>query len=131
MKRILVIGSGGAGKSYLARCLGENLGIDVIHLDRLYWQPNWTEPSKEDWRATVEKILGAEEWIIDGNFGGTMEMRIAAADTVIFLDLPRIVCIWRLLKRWMTYRKSSRPDMAMGCDEKIDLDLLKWVWRYP
>ena len=110
---------------------GEQLGIEVIHLDRLYWLPNWTEPSKEDWRATVEKILESDQWIIDGNFGGTMEMRVAAADTIIFIDLSRVLCLWRVIKRRIAYRKTTRPDMAEKCDEKVDLDFLKWVWRYP
>ena len=131
MRKILVIGSSGSGKSYFSKRLGEQLGIEVIHLDRLYWLPNWTEPSKEDWRATVEKILESDQWIIDGNFGGTMEMRVAAADTIIFIDLSRVLCLWRVIKRRIAYRKTTRPDMAEKCDEKVDLDFLKWVWRYP
>jgi adenylate kinase family enzyme len=58
-------------------------------------------------------------------------MRIRAADTVIFLDLPRALCVYRILKRVATYRKGTRPDMAEGCDEKFDWEFLKWVWNYP
>ncbi len=131
MKRILIIGSGGSGKSTLARRLGEAAGIEVVHLDKLHWKPGWIEPDKEEWGKTVDKILEGDSWIIDGNYSGTLEKRIEAADTVIFLDLPRAVCVWRILKRVARYRKTNRPDMAEGCDEKFDLKFLKWIWDYP
>lgn len=131
MKKILVIGSSGAGKSTFAVRLGKAIGIEVIHLDKLHWKPNWTEPSKIDWRVTVENALMADSWIMDGNYSGTMEMRIAACDTVIFLDFPRLVCIYRILKRVAFYHREKRPDMAEGCNERFDWEFLKWVWNYP
>jgi adenylate kinase family enzyme len=60
-----------------------------------------------------------------------MEMRLAKCDTVIFLDMPRAVCVYRILKRVSLYRKGSRPDMADGCDEKFDWEFVKWTWNYP
>lgn len=131
MKRILVIGSSGAGKSTFSRRLHETTNLKLIHLDQLHWKPNWTEPSKEEWRKIVEKTVKGDEWIMDGNFSGTLEMRIEACDAVIFLDLPRTVCIWRILKRVAFYKKGSRPDMAEGCDERFDWEFIKWVWDYP
>lgn len=68
---------------------------------------------------------------MDGNFGGTMEIRLAACDTAIFLDFPRITCLYRILKRRIKYRNTNRPDMSEGCNEKIDLDMLGWVWNFP
>lgn len=130
MKRILVIGSSGAGKSTFSRRLHEATKLKLIHLDQLYWRPNWVEHSKDEWRKTVEETVKGEEWIMDGNFSGTMEIRMAACDTVIFLDLPRTVCVWRILKRVAFYKKGSRPDMAEGCDERFDWEFLKWVWDY-
>jgi adenylate kinase family enzyme len=131
MKRIVIIGSSGAGKSTLARILGEILKIEVLHLDKIYWQPNWTEPPKDKWEQQVAEILKKDSWIIDGNFGGTMEMRLKACDTAILLDLPRTICVRRIIKRWLVYRRETRPDMADGCDEKFDWKFLKWVWRFP
>jgi len=131
MKKILVIGSGGAGKSTFAKRLGEITGIEVIHLDRLHWRAGWVEPPKDEWRKTVETLLKQSEWIMDGNFGGTMEMRLAACDTAVFLDLPRTVCLYRILKRWLKYRNTNRPDMTEGCNEKIDWEFLGWIWSYP
>ena len=111
MKKIIIIGSGGAGKSTFARRLGEILNIEVLHLDKLYWQPNWTEPSKIEWQKTVEEMLIQDAWIMDGNFGGTMEMRIEASDTVILLDLPRTVCLYRVLKRPGTFIRRLAPPL--------------------
>ncbi len=130
MKKIILIGSGGAGKSTLARKLGDALGIEVIHLDKLHWLPNWTQPSKDDWRKTVEQLLEKDEWVIDGNFNSTMELRMAASDTVIYLDFPRMICIYRALKRVLKYYNKTRPDMGEGCKEKLDFEFLHWVWTF-
>lgn len=131
MKRVLIIGSGGAGKSTMARRLGEKTGLEVIHLDKLFWNPGWVPTAKDEWREVVRRALEKDSWIIDGNFGGTLEMRVEACDTIIFLDMPRYLCIYRILKRWIVYRNKSRPDMAPGCDEKMDLEFFMWVWDYP
>lgn len=131
MKRVLVIGPGGSGKSTFARRLGQILGIEVKHLDSFYWRSGWTKPSNEDWIKTVNDLISRDSWIIDGNFGGTLPLRVERCDTVIFLDMPRLLCLWRITKRRITYRKRSRPDMAEGCHEKLDLEFIRWVWNYP
>jgi adenylate kinase family enzyme len=131
MRRVIIIGSGGAGKSTLAVRLGEATGIEVVHLDKLHWKPNWTSPPKDEWRQTVAEALKKDEWIIDGNFGGTMEMRLTACDTVIYLDFPRGVCLYRAVKRALIYYNKTRPDMGEGCREKLDLEFLSWVWNFP
>lgn len=130
MKRVLVIGSGGSGKSTLARRLGELLKIEVKHLDKLYWQPGWQEPPKEEWVAKVLEVAREDSWIMDGNFGGTLEVRVNHCDTIIFLDLPRLVCLWRIAKRRLLYRNRSRPDMTEGCPERLNWEFVRWVWSY-
>jgi adenylate kinase family enzyme len=131
MQRVLVIGSGGSGKSTFANRLGELLDIEVKHLDAFYWQPGWTEPPKEDWLRTVTELVTGDSWIIDGNFSGTLELRLSHCDTIVFLDMPRLLCLWRIVKRRLRYRNRSRPDMAAGCPEKIDPEFIHWVWTYP
>lgn len=130
MRRIAIIGSGGAGKSTLARTLGEILRLPVIHLDKEYWRPGWVEPPKDEWRQTVAELVKQDEWIIDGNFGGTMEIRLAAADTVVFLDFPSTICLRRVIKRRIMHWNRTRFDMGEGCKEKIDLEFLGWVWNF-
>ena len=131
MKRIALIGSGGAGKSTAARRLGELLGIEVVHLDQMYWKPGWVKTPEEEWIPLVQRLLQGESWIMDGNFGSTMNIRLQAADTIVLLDLPRAVCTWRVLKRVLTHWKRVRPDMAPGCPDKLDFTFIKWVWDYP
>ncbi len=131
VKRIAIIGSGGAGKTTLGRTLSERLGIPVIHLDAHFWTPGWVPTPREDWVQAERELMQPEAWIVDGNFFRTMDARLALADTVIFLDLPRLTCLARVLKRRVRYHGRSRPDMAAGCPEKIDLEFLRWIWDYP
>ena len=131
MKKIALIGSGGSGKSTLARRLGGKLNIEVYYLDALFWKPNWTPTSKEEQRKVQNELVKREEWIIDGNYNGTMDIRLNAVDTIIFVDISRVICIYRVLKRMIQYRGKSRPDMAEGVNERLDFDFLKWVWDYP
>ena len=131
MKKVLVIGSGGAGKSTFSRRLGRLLNIEVIHLDTLYWNPGWIETPKPEWRKIVEELVRQDSWIMDGNYSGTFDIRFDACDTVIFLDIARLICLWRVLKRAMLYRSGGRPDMAEGCQENLNLEFLRWIWNYP
>ena len=130
MKRVAIIGPGGAGKSTLARQIGEKTDLPVVHLDSLYWHAGWVETPKAAWEQAVRAVTAGETWITDGNFGGTMDLRLAAADTILFLDLPPLLCVVRVLRRFLRFRHQSRPDMAPGCPEKLDLVFLKWIWNY-
>ncbi len=131
MNRIAIIGSGGAGKSTLARTLGEILDLPVMHLDALHWRPGWVEPPKEEWAALQAEILARPKWIIDGNYNPSMEPRLQAADTIIFLDLPRWLCLTRVIKRYLMYKGHTRPDMAEGCNEKLDWEFVEWIVDFP
>ena len=130
MKKVLVIGPGGSGKSTFATRLGQLLDIEVKHLDSFYWRAGWTKPSDEEWLKTVNELTGGDSWILDGNYGGTLALRVERCDTIIFLDMPRLLCLWRITKRRLLYRNRSRPDMAKGCVEKLDLEFISWVWNY-
>lgn len=130
-RKILVIGCGGSGKSTLARRLGDILGIEVVHLDRLYWKPGWVEPRPREWEQTVRRLVEKRAWILDGNYGGTLDLRLAAAAAVIFLDLPRSHCLRRVISRRLKYSGRTRPDMTPGCPERVTLQFLRYIWRYP
>ncbi len=130
MNRVLIIGCGGSGKTTFAQRLGAMLGLPVIHLDAHYWRSGWVAAPAEEWARTVERFAAEPSWVMDGNYGGTLDTRLAACDTVIFLDLPRRVCLWRIVKRWLRYRGRSRPDIAPGCPEQLSWEFIAWVWSY-
>jgi adenylate kinase family enzyme len=131
MQKVLIIGCGGSGKSTLARKLAQRLRLELIHLDAHYWQPGWVEPSKLEWQATLATLIQKERWIMDGQYGSTLNMRLAVADTVIFLDMPRHLCLWRIVKRRVQYAGKTRPDMASDCPEQLDWQFVRYVWDYP
>ena len=129
MERILIIGCGGAGKSTLARQLGDKLNIPVVHLDKLFWKPGWVEIPKDEFDALIRQEMAEEKWIMDGNFNRTLPERIARCDTVIYLDFSRFACLLGIIKRVLTTYGKVRPDMGEGCPERIDWEFLKWVWN--
>ena len=131
MQRILVIGSGGSGKTTVAREIAHRLGLPLVHLDALYWQPGWRPTDKPAWEAIVREQIAGPRWVMDGNYSGTLDLRLARCDTVVFLDLPRGVCLWRVARRWLAFRGRTRPDMARDCPERITWEFVRWIWTYP
>ena len=129
--RVLVIGSGGSGKSTVATELADVLGLPLIHLDALYWSSGWVPTPADEWRRRVEELIAHPRWVMDGNYGGTLDLRLARCEMVVFLDLPRVVCLWRVLKRQLRFRGRSRPDMPPGCPERFSWEFITWIWTYP
>jgi adenylate kinase family enzyme len=133
VQRVVILGPGGAGKSELARALGERTGLPVVHLDRLFWGPGWEPAPHAEARRALAAAVAGDRWILDGNFLdlGVDDPRFARADTVFFLDLPRRTCLRRVLWRLLRDRRRARPDLPDGAPEGLDLALLRWIWRYP
>jgi adenylate kinase family enzyme len=129
VERVAVVGSGGSGKSTFSRQLGGATGLPVVHLDEHYWKPGWVETPRAEWVGVQEELFAADRWIADGNYSGTLDVRLARADTVIVLALPRTTCTVSVLRR--TVGNLGRPVQAAGCPERLDLSFLRWVWRYP
>ncbi|MFG3713594.1 adenylate kinase [Micromonospora sp. NPDC047730] len=131
MRRILVVGSSGAGKSTLSREVARRLDLPLIHLDRHFWQPGWVAPDDARWRAAVAELAARPSWVMDGNYGGTLDLRLPRADLLVLCDPGRLLCLGRVLRRRWAYRATGRPDLPPGCPEKIDAVFLRYVWRYP
>lgn len=130
MQRILVIGSPGAGKSTLSHELAARTGLPLFHLDKLFWRPGWVERDRDEGRAELAEVLAGERWIIDGNYGSSLPLRIARADTVVWLDYPTWLCFGRVFTRWWQYRGRARPDMTEGCPENLNLEFLLYVLNF-
>lgn len=126
-RRIAVVGPGGAGKSTLAQELGTVLGLSVVHLDREYWLPGWRRRDEATWLGIQQRLVAKPEWIIDGNYAESLDLRLAAADAVIFVDFPPWRCVLRVLRRNAQFRTRARPDMAPGCRERFSLRFLWWL----
>ena len=131
MHKVLVIGSGGAGKSTLARQIAELSGLPLVHLDRLYWHSGWRPTEDGEWDAVIESLIRQDAWVMDGNYGRTLARRLAACDTVVFLDRSRWLCLWRAIARWLRYAGRARPDMPTGCPERLSWEFVVWIWQYP
>ena len=131
MERIMIIGCGGAGKSTLARKLGEKLDLPVVHLDQIWWAPgNWQHMEREDFDARLRDEIEKPQWILDGNFNRTIEMRLQKCDTVIYLDFSRVACLLNWVGRVMKNWGHARADMAPGCKEWIDPEFAAWIWNF-
>lgn len=130
MQRVLIIGPCGSGKSTLARELAPLLGLPLIHMDQLGWNPGWVETDNVELRRRVEVAVSGERWLIEGNYGSTLAPRLARADTVLYLDFPIRLCLRRLVRRVWTHRGRSRPDMPQGCPERFDLEFFLYVLRW-
>ena len=131
MKRVLVLGSGGAGKSTFSRQLSKRTGLPVIHLDSFFWNSGWIETPAAEWNPLVSELSGRAEWIMDGNYSGTIDVRMNHADTVVFLDYNRLTCIFGVIRRVITNFGQVRIDMPEGCHERFSLEFMKWIWNYP
>jgi len=129
--RILVIGCCGSGKSTLARVIADRYGLPPIHLDQHYWRPGWVAPTDAEWRAQVERLAAKPRWVMDGNYSGTLPQRIAVADAVVYLDMPRWLCLFRVLRRTVLGHGRPRAEVAPGCPERFDWKFILWVWNYP
>lgn len=130
MRRVLIIGPCGSGKSTLARELAPLLGLPLFHMDQLNWNPGWVETERTALRAKVEGVAAGEAWLIDGNYGSVLVPRLERADTVIYLDFPIRLCLWRLVRRIVTHRGRSRPDMPEGCPERFDAAFFWYVMNW-
>lgn len=129
--KIAVIGYSGSGKSTLARALGEKYGIPVLHLDRVQYTSDWQERDRGEAHRLVREFMENPSWVIDGTYSKfEYERRLAEADQIVFLNLPRLICFLRAWKRYFCFRDGTRPDMADGCAEKMDLEFVWWLlWK--
>lgn len=130
MQRVVVLGCPGSGKSTLARALGEKTGLPVVHSDKLFWNSGWVASTKDEIDRKLTVAAAEENWIIDGNYLRTLPQRLERCDTILFLDLPRWVCMYSIFKRFFTNLGKVRPDMPEGCPEALDWEFICWVWNF-
>ncbi|MFF3432158.1 topology modulation protein [Streptomyces sp. NPDC002602] len=128
MNRIALIGCGGSGKTYLSKQLATLISAPVTHLDAVYYDDEWNALDKEKFAAIQEELVAADSWVIEGNYAGTLPIRLARADTVIFLDLPAWVCLWGIAQRRLRY--GGGQDNSTGVYDRINWSFIRYVWGY-
>lgn len=128
--KIMIIGCPGSGKSTLAVNLNKILSFPVYHLDSLFNKQNWIRATKEEWTTKINDIIVRDEWIMDGTYGETLEMRAEQADAIIWLNYPTLTCLRRIFKRYDENKGKGRVNIAEGCNEKIDIDFVRNVLKF-
>jgi adenylate kinase family enzyme len=132
VKRIVVTGPAGAGKSELASRLGERLGIRVVHLDTLFWKPGWVATPREEWEALQRRELAAAEWVVDSQADDMLPDWLDAADTLVFVDASPLRCLWRVARR----RRNRHASVGVpsqtepGPAHRALLKFARNQWRY-
>ena len=128
MKRIIVIGGNGSGKSTMSVELARITRLQLVHLDSLYWTDGWKAREKDDFDALLMKELEKEEWILDGMMRRTLPLRLNYSDTVIYLDFSGIRCFFGTFGRVLKNRGKARADMGCDCREKLDMRSLRFIF---
>lgn len=132
-RRVIVTGLAGAGKSTFSRALSAKTGLPLIHLDLHFWKPGWVAPQEDEWREKQRSLLAGEEWIADGNYHETLDLRLGRADTVVFLDTPWWTCARRAFMRGI--RRPAGSKMPEGCADSTwrrvrdEWGIVWRVWR--
>ncbi len=127
MKKVIIIGCPGSGKSTFSRALAEKTDLPLFHLDLLYWNSDKSTVSKEVFLERLSQVLEEKYWIIDGNYGATLEMRLKACDTVFFLDYPLEVCLEGIKAR----KGKPRADIPwFEKSDEIDEEFMDFIRDY-
>ncbi|MBB3288864.1 MULTISPECIES: AAA family ATPase [unclassified Rhizobium] len=129
--RILVIGCSGGGKSTLSQKIAARFGLAYVSIDRdVLWLPGWVQRDKAEQRAIIVTKVQGERWIMDGTNPSTFDIRLPRTDLVMWVRMPRVLCIWGAVSRWLKWMGRTRPEMAPGCIEKVDWDFLRFIWTF-
>lgn len=133
-KKIAIIGCPGSGKTTLAFKLAKQLHLPLYHLDDYQWLPGWQKVERNEFVKAHDTLCDLPAWIIEGSGNKLLPYRIQKADVVIFLDVPRATCIWRVVKRSLLNWNKESPGSPKGCKQRFFcfpfLEFLKWIWHF-
>ncbi len=127
MKRVMIVGAPGSGKSTVAVRLGAMTGLPVFHMDRIHYLPGWVERGRAEKIAMANAIEASDAWIFEGGLSSTYDNRAARSDLIVWLDLPLLLRLWRVTRRVITTYGQTRPDLTENCPERFDLDFYRYI----
>lgn len=130
LKKIMIFGIPGSGKSTFALKLGRLLNLPLFHLDKYFFVSDWQQREYQDFLEIQKGLVDQDFWIIDGNASRSFEMRFSKADTIIYFRFNRILCLWRIFERFI-HKDPHISDRAEGCTENIPFRLIKYLWTFP
>lgn len=126
MRRVVIVGPGGAGKSTLARNLGTVLDLPVIHMDAEFWLPGWRQPKAEEWQQHVDELVSRQSWVMDGAHRDSLDRALTRADVAVLLDPAPVLLVWRLLlRRWLPHQRQDLP-----LPERLAWSFVRETWSY-
>ena len=130
-RRILVVGCSGGGKSTLSLKIAARFGLSYISLDRdVRWLPGWMQRDRVEQRNIIASRILEDRWIMDGTSPSTFDIRLPRTEVVVWVRMPRLLCIWGAISRWAKWIGRTRPEMAPGCIEKVDWEFLRFIWTF-
>jgi adenylate kinase family enzyme len=127
MDRIVILGCGGSGKTLLANQLAALLELPLTHLDTVYYDSEWKPPAQDEFAEIQRRLVAPRRWLLEGNYASTLPIRLAAADTVIFLDLPAVTCLAGVVQRRLRYRGGQHTN---GVYDRITWNFVRYIWGF-
>ncbi|MBB3607971.1 AAA family ATPase [Rhizobium sp. BK602] len=130
-ERVLVVGCAGTGKSTLAQAIAKLRELTYVSMDRdVFWLPGWKPRPRAEFIERIKQAVDGPRWIMDGNSPGTLPLRLPRADIVLWRRPPRHVALYGIFWRWLRFRGRTRPEMALGCPERLTWTFIRYVWNF-
>ncbi|WP_144574458.1 AAA family ATPase [Agrobacterium sp. DE0009] len=130
-QRIMIVGCSGGGKSTLSRKLVQRFGFEYISMDReIFWLPGWQARPRSEQRQIIARFVSRERWLMDGSNPSSFDLRLPRTDIVIWVRMPRWLCLWGAISRIIKGFGKARPEMADGCPERLDGAFLRYIWNF-
>jgi adenylate kinase family enzyme len=128
-QRILVLGSPGSGKTLLSTALSRHLGLELVRLDDFFWKPGRVRLPTEQWRVLVAKLASRPSWIMDGTYEASLDLRLPAAEAIVYIQSSRWACLWRVITRRLLNRWRHVDESTNG--HALTSFFVRYVFRFP